>query len=693
MTQPDTKWPWENLLSNENYAVTLSQTGQGHFLRYCGRTQRVSTKRLIYLRDIDSGQVWNVGWYPSGQKLDSFRCVFRPEALTVSSVANHIESVADVFVPTDFDGEVWQVSLANPSAQKRRLSLFFVAEWPSEIDDATSQNELLVGSNRKRPDETFFLGIDRPIDSFDCNRAAFYGAYNNGSCPVAITEGSCSRSVARGDSAVAVIQKNITLGASAKTRLTFFCGTTLDLNRVRVQKRQLTASGGVEKHRAAKELFVQSRIEKFAVMTPESTVNVALNTWLQHQASSAFAANDQERAEELTVQLAFGADIKQSLIDLFAEQNKDGYFGSSETQLDTLNLLIAYLKETGDMASLSENVSYRDGGSGSLLGHFIRGLDFTISSPYDGLIVKKIGDQSVLLVTPTAKFAYILREALPIIDRAGEHHLVSKYSEELKRIGESVRSRAWSNGRLAYGLFDGNVKLGGARTSRQTDAATQAWAIISGILTESKAKQSLQTAHKNLSTPFGVLNFSPPYQKPSPLEPEISQESPGTIQNGSITAETAWQMIWAATILGNGDRAFEYFQNINPLAKDKRLVPSSEPFVFPRSVFPPTHPRSGQTINGWGDLSCAKIFTTFIETVIGVQASLGGLRLKPCLPRSWREVEINRRFRGADYHIRILNPLRASSNIDRITVDGIRIAGNVIAPFLGGTHYVEVVLA
>jgi cellobiose phosphorylase len=81
-----------------------------------------------------------------------------------------------------------------------------------------------------------------------------------------------------------------------------------------------------------------------------------------------------------------------------------------------------------------------------------------------------------------------------------------------------------------------------------------------------------------------------------------------------------------------------------------------------------------------------------LDYILGVQPVLGGLKIDPCIPRDWRQVEVTRKFRGAEYHIRIQNPFRINKGVDRILVDGNRLTGTVIPAHAGGTHFVEVVL-
>ena len=41
--------------------------------------------------------------------------------------------------------------------------------------------------------------------------------------------------------------------------------------------------------------------------------------------------------------------------------------------------------------------------------------------------------------------------------------------------------------------------------------------------------------------------------------------------------------------------------------------------------------------------------------MIGIQADYDGLKIKPCLPAAWKEVNITRQFRNRVYKIKIIN--------------------------------------
>ena len=66
--------------------------------------------------------------------------------------------------------------------------------------------------------------------------------------------------------------------------------------------------------------------------------------------------------------------------------------------------------------------------------------------------------------------------------------------------------------------------------------------------------------------------------------------------------------------------------------------------------------------------------------------------MDPCIPHTWDGYSVSRRFRGAVYDIEIRNPGHVCRGVSKMTVDGREIDGNVIPPFDGGTHKVEVIL-
>jgi cellobiose phosphorylase len=77
---------------------------------------------------------------------------------------------------------------------------------------------------------------------------------------------------------------------------------------------------------------------------------------------------------------------------------------------------------------------------------------------------------------------------------------------------------------------------------------------------------------------------------------------------------------------------------------------------------------------------------------LGVKATFNGLSINPCVPKSWKEFSITRKFRGATYEIHVMNPKGISKGVKSIVVDNKEIIGNTIPILAGKKHVVEVLM-
>ncbi|KAA3654995.1 MAG: hypothetical protein DWQ10_17445, partial [Calditrichaeota bacterium] len=99
--------------------------------------------------------------------------------------------------------------------------------------------------------------------------------------------------------------------------------------------------------------------------------------------------------------------------------------------------------------------------------------------------------------------------------------------------------------------------------------------------------------------------------------------------------------------------------------------------------------RAGWT---WYTGSVGWLFSIAHESICGVQPTLAGLKIDPCIPAHWPEVRVKRQFRNAVYNITIHNPNGKTGGVSEILLNGGKIAGNVIPPQKSGEHDVDVVI-
>ena len=133
--------------------------------------------------------------------------------------------------------------------------------------------------------------------------------------------------------------------------------------------------------------------------------------------------------------------------------------------------------------------------------------------------------------------------------------------------------------------------------------SSQAWAVISGVANTAQAHSAMNAVQKRLVRPNDKLIqlFDPPFDKGS-LSQVISR---GTFQvsreNGGQYTHAATWVVLATALQGDGDRALELWNLINPVYHAATLVEVQrykvEPYVVCADVYgaPPHSGRGGWT--------------------------------------------------------------------------------------------------
>ncbi|MBU0934384.1 MAG: glycosyl transferase, partial [Spirochaetes bacterium] len=146
-----------------------------------------------------------------------------------------------------------------------------------------------------------------------------------------------------------------------------------------------------------------------------------------------------------------------------------------------------------------------------------------------------------------------------------------------------------------------------------------------------------------------------------------------------------WVMI-AETLLGNGDRAFDYYLQVNPAAKNDRIEQYEiEPYCYAQNILGDEHPQFGLGRNSWLSGTASWMYQTAVKHILGIRPACNGLVVDPCVPCSWKEFSVNRKFRDAEYAIQVCNPDGVSKGVKEIKVNGIRIKGQLIPQAAAGT--------
>jgi cellobiose phosphorylase len=263
---------------------------------------------------------------------------------------------------------------------------------------------------------------------------------------------------------------------------------------------------------------------------------------------------------------------------------------------------------------------------------------------------------------------------------------------------EAVKRYGWDGEWFlrAYDYF-GN-KVGSSENKEgKIFIESQGWCSMAGIgLSDGMVEKSLDSVKKYLDCEHGIVLNNPAFTEYVPEYGEISTYPAGYKENAGIFAHNNPWVIIGETVLGRGDRAWEYYCKISPAyLQDKQELHRVEPYVYSQMTAGKDAALPGEAKNSWLTGTAAWNWYAVTEFILGVRPSLDGLTMDPCIPAEWKEYEVARRFRGADYHIKVLNPDGVNKGVKSVTLNGTLLPGNVIPALKeneGKVNLVEVIL-
>ena len=161
----------------------------------------------------------------------------------------------------------------------------------------------------------------------------------------------------------------------------------------------------------------------------------------------------------------------------------------------------------------------------------------------------------------------------------------------------------------------------------------------------------------------------------------------GLVENGGVYNHGVAFKIASDCVRGNGNDAYNtlkmmYYDNpknpnngVEPYLISNMYIGPECPYVQMRGYAP----MSGNTGTApW-------LYRDMTEFILGVQADFNGLKIKPCLPKSWKTAKVKRRFRDNEYEITFIK-----SDKDEIVFDGKVINGNILP--IGAKNSVHTVI-
>ncbi|MBK9219435.1 MAG: hypothetical protein IPL70_14095 [Uliginosibacterium sp.] len=172
--------------------------------------------------------------------------------------------------------------------------------------------------------------------------------------------------------------------------------------------------------------------------------------------------------------------------------------------------------------------------------------------------------------------------------------------------------------------------------------------MLSGAATSEQAERCMDMVHERLATEHGILLCDPPHRSPDPhIQLPLLVYPPGHKENAGIFCHSNSWAIVAECMLGNGNRAHEYYRAYLPARdNDRAEVRQVEPYVYCQFTHGKTSPRFGQSRNPWLTGTASWTYIAVTQHILGLRPVLAGLRIDPCIPATWSGFTVERLFRG-----------------------------------------------
>ena len=378
----------------------------------------------------------------------------------------------------------------------------------------------------------------------------------------------------------------------------------------------------------------------------------------------------------------------------------------------------AYLRETGDYSILDEKCDFDNDHSKAapLMEHLRRSFGFTTThlGPHSLPLIGRADWNDCLNLNcfseepgesfqtfgpsegPVAESVFIAgmyvkygNEYADICDHLGLKDEAADVRSKVSDMTKAVESAGW-DGEWFIRAFDayGNPVGSHVCEEGQIYIEPQGMCVMAGIgKDDGKAELALESVKERLDSKFGIMLHQPAYTKYHVELGEISSYPPGYKENAGIFCHNNPWIACAETVVGHGNRAFAVFKKTCPIyLEDISEIHRTEPYVYCQMVAGRDAATFGEGKNSWLTGTAAWTFTTISQYILGIYPTLDGLSVNPCIPSDVDKYTVDRIYRGATYHITVLNPSHVEKGIKSLTVDGVKVDGNVITPAAAGSE-------
>jgi len=442
------------------------------------------------------------------------------------------------------------------------------------------------------------------------------------------------------------IKVELELGAFEEKEISFILGGCNNEKEISTKYKQIENCKN-EYHET--KTYWSNLLGRVSIKTPAEKLNIILNGWAMYQTISsrlyarsgfnqsggAFGFRDQLQ-DSISTKFLNPEMVKKQILKHAAHQFIEGdteHWWHDETKrgirtrfsddrLWLVYVTIQYITFTGDYSILDIQIPYIDGNlleegkdeeynvheqssvQESLYNHCIRAINISLKFGKNGLPLMGSGDWNDGFSTVGNKgrgesvwlgfFLYdILNHFIPIMKQKEENEdLITQYSEILGKLKKSLNKQGWDGRWYRRAYTDNGDVLGSSENEEcKIDSIAQSWSAISNAGDNDKKYIAMESLERYLiNKEVGIIKLLDPPFENGKLEPGyIKAYLPGVRENGGQYTHAAIWSVIAFAKLKLEDKAYEYFNMINPIehsnTKEKAEKYKIEPYVIPADIY------------------------------------------------------------------------------------------------------------
>ena len=587
-------------------------------------------------------------------------------------------------------------------------------------------------------DKEIFIMSNLNINSFTGNKDNFFGEGTIKE-PDALYKNLDNISFPGRDSIVA-LEYMIKLDKQEEKELIILLGVVNEVGKVEQISRCYFEGNGLIESEKEVINYWDDLLGTVKVKTPDEALNILMNGWLVYQTissrlfaksgyyQSGGATGFRDQLQDAIGLLLVDSNFLRNQI-LFAARHQfiEGdvlHWWHSETKkgvrtrfsddfLWLVYAVIEYLKVTNDDSILYEEVEYLNGEqlnldeeeryssfySGNVKENIFKHCERAINNAIDKGInpfpkigtgdwndgFSNIGSKGRGVSVWLGFFLYdILNRFIPICKMLNREDLVKKYSEIKEYMKKNLNTAGWDGRWYKRAITDDGDVIGSISSEEcRIDSLAQSWSIISDAADNDKRYIAMSEVENYLIDKENsiIKLFDPPFEKTKINPGYIKAYLPGIRENGGqYTHAACWVMI-AFALLGFGDKAYECAKMINPIEHSKTREEAKrfklEPYVLEADIYT-NKDMLGRGGWNWYTGSSSWYYKGVIEFILGLKVENGYLSIKPCIPKEWKEYEIEYKFKSSLYKIKVKNLNFKNFGVEKVILNGQEVVEKLI---------------